>query len=70
VHLLVIYTSVFVNYYMVYFILFYFIYFMYKMSCDLFIIHIMYAIESYGEYFVHKRSAANVLELSCFKKSL
>ena len=37
------------------------------MSRDLFVC-IMNAIESYDDYFVKKRSATNVLGLSCFQK--
>ena len=37
------------------------------MSRDLFV-RIMNAVESYDDYFVQKRSAANVLGLSCFQK--
>ncbi|XP_066340604.1 protein ALP1-like [Miscanthus floridulus] len=39
----------------------------YRMSRDLFV-RIINAVESYDDYFVQKRSAANVLGLSCFQK--
>ena len=37
------------------------------MNRELFL-HIMNAVESHDDYFVQKRSAANVLRLSCFQK--
>ena len=44
-----------------------FSYFRYRMSRHLFL-RTMNVVESHDDYFVQKRSAANVLGLSCFQK--